>query len=74
MLYRDFIILTYNAHFMSIVYITSTYHAYLLSIISMIRNIDYIILSILLRLMLNKIVLYKRSLYRDRYLIIYFYI
>ena len=38
---------------MSIILIASACYAHLLSIVSMIRNINYAILSILLRLVLN---------------------
>ena len=47
---------TYNAYFISIINITLTYHACSISIISITRNIDWVILFILLRLILNIIV------------------
>ena len=49
MLYKDFIILTCNAYFLSIVIIVFAHHTCLSSIISMIRNTDYVILFILVK-------------------------
>ena len=48
---------------MSIYYIAYTYHAQSISNISIIRNINYVILFILLRLMLNTIYYNLISIY-----------